>query len=115
MPLWLMAVLIAVVAALCVVVGLIVFSPANLTTGAESCQEVTSSACRPFLDALDPTLGPRAGEIASIQGRPYCGKDACEMLFGAEALRLRVTFTDGSVQEYSCWRSALDEPSCKPA
>ena len=114
-PPWLLAILIAVVAALCVVVGLIVFAPPGMTTGAESCQEVTSSACRPFLAALDDTLGSRATEIASIEGRPYCGKDACQMLFGGEALRLRVTFSDGSVQEFSCWRGPLEEPTCNPA
>lgn len=84
-------------------------------TSATTCSDATSSQCRPFLDALYLVLGERGSEVASVRGRPWCGEDACQALFGAEALRLRVTYYDDSVAEYLCTAGALADPVCQPA
>jgi hypothetical protein len=90
-------------------------APSQLSSDAGACSEVTSSGCRPFLDAVYENLGRRESEVASVRGRHWCGQDSCQVLFGGEAIRLRVTFYDGTSDEFSCWRWALGEPSCEPA
>ncbi len=90
------------------------FSPPMARNAAE-CTEVTSSQCRPFLDALYGSLGDRGEEVASVRGRPWCGEDACQPLFGASALRLRVTYYDNTTEEYLCMAGPWDDPVCEPA
>jgi hypothetical protein len=90
------------------------FSPPMVTNAAE-CTEVTSSQCRPFLNALYLSLGERGGDVASVRGRPWCGEDACQPVFGASLLRLRVTYHDGTTDEYLCSAGALDDPVCELA
>lgn len=95
--------------------ALIILGGPQRSAGAGACTEVTSAGCRPFLDALYEEMGGQGSEVASVRGRPWCGEDTCEILFGAEALRLRVSFYDGTFEEFSCWRSVLGRPSCEPA
>jgi hypothetical protein len=90
------------------------FSPPMVTDAGE-CAEVTSSYCRPFLDALYLSLGESGGEVASVRGRPWCGADACQPLFGQSVLRLRVTYYDGTTAEYLCSAGPLDDPVCRLA
>lgn len=92
-----------------------VLSGPQMTSSANACSEATSAQCRPYLGALYESLGQRADEVASVRGRPWCGEDSCQILFGGEALRLRVTFHDGTAAEYICAAAALDEPSCEVA
>lgn len=99
------AVLIGIAAAL------LWFSPPMVRNAGE-CTEVTSSQCRPFLDALYISLGEGGREVASVRGRPWCGEDACQPVFGGSFLRLRVTYYDGTTDEYLCSAGALDEPVC---
>lgn len=85
------------------------------SSSAGACSEVTSAGCRPFVDAVYDELGSRGSEVSAMQGRPWCGEDTCQVLFGGEALRLQVTFYDGTTAQFSCWRAPLGEPSCHPA
>lgn len=50
---------------------------------------------------------PHRDDVASVRGRPWCGKDACQQLFGASVLRLRVTYNDGTTSEYLCGAGPL--------
>jgi hypothetical protein len=98
-----------------VVGAFIILGGPQPSAGAGPCSEVTSAGCRPFVDALYAEIGSRGSEVAAIGGRPWCGEDTCQVLFGAEVLRLRVTYYDGTTAEFSCWQSALQEPICDPA
>jgi hypothetical protein len=104
----------ALVILLAIVAAVIWFSP-PMERNADACTEVTSSPCRPFLDALYISLGDRGDDIASVRGRPWCGEDACQPIYGGSALRLRVTYYDGTTAEYLCMAGPLDDPVCEPA
>jgi hypothetical protein len=97
-----------------VAVAVVWFSPPMMTNAGE-CTEVTSSQCRPFLEALYLSLGKRGDEVAWVHGRPWCGKDACQQVFGASVLRLRVTYNDGTTNEYLCSAGPLEHPTCELA
>ena len=106
--------LLAAVMVIGIAAAVVWFSPPTMTNAGE-CTEVTSSQCRPFLDALYLSLGKRGGDVASVRGRPWCGKDACQQLFGASALRLRLTYNDGTTNEYLCSAGPLEHPACELA
>jgi len=110
---WLFLLLAAVVV-VGIAAAVVWFSP-PMMTNAGQCTEVTSSQCRPFLDALYLSLGKRGDDVASVRGRPWCGKDACQQLFGASVLRLRVIYNDGTTNEYLCSAGPLEHPACELA
>jgi hypothetical protein len=117
MPWWQLTLVVAAlaVAGLGFLGAMTVLGGPQRSSSAGACNEVTGAACRPFVDEVYAELGSRGSEVSAMQGRPWCGEDTCQVLFGGEALRLRVTFYDGTTAEFSCWRPALGEPSCEPA
>jgi hypothetical protein len=112
---WLLLVAVAAAVVLGIFGARAILGGPQLSSSAGACTEVTSAACRPFLDAMYENLGGQGSEVASVRGAPWCGQDSCQVLFGGEALRLHVTFSDGTSEEFSCWRPPLGIPSCQPA
>ena len=96
---WLLPAAVVAILILGVVGAFVILGGPQPSAGAGPCTEVSSAGCRPFVDALYAELGNRGSEVAVVHGRPWCGEDTCQVLFGAEALRLSVTFYDGTTAE----------------
>jgi hypothetical protein len=109
------AVVLVVLAFVAIGVWVVLFGGAQLVSDAGPCREVTSSQCQPFVQAVYAAQGKTRAEVASVRGRPYCGKDACEASFGALLVRLEVTYYDGTKREYSCSQQTDEQPTCAPA
>ena len=101
--------------AVAVVGAFLLFRSTGLSSSLGACAEVTSAACQPDLSALYDQLGEEGDDVASIRARPWCGLDECQLLFGADVIRLRVEFIGGRSAEYSCSRPFLEKPDCQVA
>jgi hypothetical protein len=88
-------------------VVLLVLAAPPLSDSAGACEDVTSSGCWPFLEALHRHIDGNGREVQSIVGLPWCGEDACQPIFGASVTRLRVTYGNGGAEEYVCSEAPL--------
>lgn len=84
-------------------------TPEGMSRSAGECALVSSAECAPFLAALHREIDSNGREVRSIDGRPWCGEDACQVVFGARLTRLRVTYRDSGREDYLCSAGPLDE------